>query len=44
LSFDTLKSIYDTLKSIYTNTIYINTLKCIEWQRLDDGHYRPKHV
>ena len=23
---------------------YINNLKCVEWQRPDDGHYRPKHV
>jgi len=23
---------------------YINNLKCVEWQRHDDGHYRPKHV
>ena len=23
---------------------YIHNLKCVEWQRPDDGHYRPKHV
>jgi len=23
---------------------YINNLKCVESQRPDDGHYRPKHV
>ena len=23
---------------------YINNLKCIEWKRPHDGHYRPKHV
>ena len=23
---------------------YMNNLKCVEWQRTDDDHYRPKHV
>ena len=38
LSFDTLKSTY----TIVWWCVCINTLKCIEWQRPDDGYYRPK--
>jgi hypothetical protein len=27
-----------------TTQLYEVLFKCIEWQRPDDGHYRPKHV
>jgi len=48
LSFDTLKVIYIILYYIIQYIILcyinINNLKCVEWQRPDDGHYRPKHA
>jgi len=25
-------------------SLSFDTLKSIDWQRPDDGHYRPKHV
>ena len=47
LNIDTLYSNIGLDVQISSNTLphnYINNLKCVEWQRPDDGHYRPKHV